>query len=226
MLVDPGAPIPAAATAIHGISDAHVADAAKTAEALAALSRFVGDRPIVGHAVGYDMAVLAAEARRLRQEPLAPPNLCTRLLAEMAAPALPDFTLETLGAWLGVAAGGAPQRPRATRARRRKSSWRCCRICATAASAPGRRPSGRCASLPREPATLAAAVEAAAPAARRRGRAGRPHRLLAYRHRVGDVMTSPPRFLEGDSRFARRCASWPRSGSAPSLSAARQGRAS
>ena len=37
LLVDPGAPIPAAATAIHGISDAHVADAAKTAEALAAL---------------------------------------------------------------------------------------------------------------------------------------------------------------------------------------------
>ena len=176
LLVDPDAPIPAAATAIHGISDAHVADAAKTAEALAALSRFVGDRPIVGHAVGYDMAVLAAEARRLKQEPLAPPNLCTRLLAEAAAPALPDFTLETLGAWLGVepeerhnALGDARTAAQIFLALLPYLRTRGVRTWAEAERAMR--------TLPRAPATLAAAVEAASrPQAG--ARAGRQHRFL------------------------------------------------
>ena len=173
------------------------------------------------------MAVLSAEARRLKQEPLAPPNLCTRLLAEVAAPALPDFTLETLGAWLGVepeerhnALGDAGNR-------RRKFSWRCCRVCAPAASRTWAEAERAMRTLPREPATLAAAVEAASPAPRREGEPVASIDSCAYRHRVGDVMTSPPRFLDGDRplREAARVMAEERA-SARSLCRARRGRVS
>lgn len=58
MLVAPGRAIPAASTAIHGITDAMVADAASFAEAARAFHRFVGDSVIVAHNAAFDMAFL------------------------------------------------------------------------------------------------------------------------------------------------------------------------
>jgi CBS domain-containing protein len=102
-LVAPGVPIPPSATAIHGIADADVAGAPNPAEALAQLGAFLAGRPVIGHAVLFDLAVLAAEASRHGVERLQARFLDTRILGEIAAPALPDYNLETLCAFLGIA---------------------------------------------------------------------------------------------------------------------------
>ena len=106
MLVNPGTPVPASATAIHGIADGDLRDAADARRALAELFRFLDGRPVIGHSVGFDLAVLGAEARRVGMVPLACEWLDTRALGEIVAPRLPDFTLETLCAWLGLVLEG------------------------------------------------------------------------------------------------------------------------
>src|SRR5690606_8712365 len=57
---------------------------------------------ILGHAIGFDLAVLAAEAERCGLPPPRLRALDTRLLAELVAPSLPGLTLEALCAWLSL----------------------------------------------------------------------------------------------------------------------------
>jgi len=52
-LVDPGEPIPAAATAVHGVADAGVAGAPGFVAAYAALRDYVGTDLIVGQTVAF-----------------------------------------------------------------------------------------------------------------------------------------------------------------------------
>lgn len=101
-LVDPGEPIPASATAIHGIADADVAGAATFTDAFAAFEAFRQGRPVIGHTIGYDLALLRGECQRagLSFEP--PPALCTRLLGELCFPSLAGYSLEILASRLGV----------------------------------------------------------------------------------------------------------------------------
>lgn len=73
--INPGIPIPAEATAIHGIGDADVADAMAPAEALTEVLgelRQAAERqvPIVGHNLTYDLTLLDREFRRHLSEPL------------------------------------------------------------------------------------------------------------------------------------------------------------
>ena len=67
-LVNPGAPIPAAATAVHGITDEMVADAPAVGDVLRNLERWWGSAdggtPVVAHHAAYDLTVLDREARR------------------------------------------------------------------------------------------------------------------------------------------------------------------
>jgi len=197
MLVNPGVPIPAAATAIHGLSNADVLGAKGAAAAIAALVRFVAGRPLIGHALGFDLAVLASEARRVDGIMFAPPFLDTRLLGELVAPTLPEFTLEALGAWLEVepeyrhsALGDARTAARLFAALIPHLRARGVRTWAEAKKA--------CRELPR--LSAAAAEE---------GWAEPPHAEPAvseealpridsypYRHRVRDIMTTPPHFLK------------------------------
>lgn len=101
-LVRPDEPIPAASTRIHNIDDAAVADAPSFSgvwpQAEAALTGV-----LIGHSVGFDLAVLKRECERasLPWQPRA--TLDTRLLAEVAEPQLAGYSLETLAAWLGIA---------------------------------------------------------------------------------------------------------------------------
>src|SRR6185369_8739740 len=67
-LVDPGRPIPASSTRIHGIDDARVAGAPSLDEALPGFDATCAGRVLVGHDIGFDVAVLA-RARRLRGLP-------------------------------------------------------------------------------------------------------------------------------------------------------------
>jgi DNA polymerase-3 subunit epsilon/CBS domain-containing protein len=105
-LVRPGIPIPGAATAIHGIGDDAVASAPSFAEVWPEFSAFTGDAVVIGHTLGFDLAVLERECRRAGLPWRRPRTLDTRLLAQIAAPNLAGFSLEHLAGWLGVALAG------------------------------------------------------------------------------------------------------------------------
>ena len=101
-LIRPGVVIPPLSTQIHGIDEAAVADAPSFAEVWPDLSAFIGDSVVIGHALGFDLAVLKRECERADVDWKRPRTLDTRLLAEVAEPNLAGFSLDNLAAWLGV----------------------------------------------------------------------------------------------------------------------------
>lgn len=102
-LVRPAKPIPRDAAHIHGIDDAAVKDAPPFAGIWPELLSCIGDRIVIGHSIGYDLAVLRQECTRAAVAWRPPRTLDVRLLAEVVAPNLPDYALERLAAWLDVA---------------------------------------------------------------------------------------------------------------------------
>lgn len=106
MLVDPRIAIPGAATRIHGITNAMVRDAPAWPRAAEALGAYVAGRVVIGYSIGFDLAVMAAEAERAGIVFDKPRTLCVRLLATVAGARLPDNSLDTIAAWLGVAVEG------------------------------------------------------------------------------------------------------------------------
>jgi CBS domain-containing protein len=101
-LVRPDIPIPAASTRIHGFSDAAVADAPRFAAVWPELTGFVGDTVLIGHSIGFDLAVLERECARANIPWQNRPSLCTRILSQIANPELADFSLDHVAGWLGV----------------------------------------------------------------------------------------------------------------------------
>src|SRR5262245_27464355 len=101
-LVAPGVPVPAASTAVHGIGDHDLRGAAPFKDVFPEIARFIGGRPVIGHTLGFDLAVLKRECALAGLKSPAWSTLDTRLLAEIVAPTLADFSLETLAAWLGI----------------------------------------------------------------------------------------------------------------------------
>ena len=101
-LIDPGEPIPQAASRIHGIDDAKIAGAPRFAAAWTEIADALGDAILIGHTIGFDLAVLKHECARAGLAWTTPRALDTRLLAEIAEPNLADFSLDSLAAWLGV----------------------------------------------------------------------------------------------------------------------------
>jgi DNA polymerase-3 subunit epsilon/CBS domain-containing protein len=101
-LIDPGMPIPAAATAIHSIGDADVAGAAGFAEAGAAFAAWVGPSVVLGYALGFDLAMLKAERERAGLAFAPPRSLDVAHLVQLLAPSLPSTALDTVAAWLGI----------------------------------------------------------------------------------------------------------------------------
>lgn len=84
-LINPGRSIPAEATRIHGIDDAMVAQAPTPREAVAGLRDFVGDFPVVGHLIAFDLAFLNPVARRAHV-PAFPLALDTLLMSTVLWP--------------------------------------------------------------------------------------------------------------------------------------------
>jgi len=105
-LVRPGMPIPQPATRIHGIDDSAVAAAQSFAEIWPDLSAALGDAVVIGHTLGFDLAVLKRECERAHIAWRRPRSLDTRLLAEVAWPDLAGYELDQLAAWLGVSVSG------------------------------------------------------------------------------------------------------------------------
>ena len=62
--VNPRVPIPKAASDLHGIHDEDVAEEGGFEEVAEELRDFIGDRPVVGHNVGFDTRFLNAEFER------------------------------------------------------------------------------------------------------------------------------------------------------------------
>jgi CBS domain-containing protein len=101
-LVSPGVSIPAVATAIHHIDDAKVAGAPSFAKVWPVLIDFIGGTVVIGHTVGFDLAVLQRECQRAGIAFHPPRALDTRLLAEIIEPTLAAYTIESLATWLAI----------------------------------------------------------------------------------------------------------------------------
>ena len=63
-LIDPGVPIPDASTRIHGISDNDVDGAIRFGAYVETLRELISGHVVVGHNIGFDLAVLRYEAAR------------------------------------------------------------------------------------------------------------------------------------------------------------------
>ena len=101
-LVNPGIPIPAASSAIHHLTDADVSSAPAFPDVAASLLEFCKDNVIVGHSIGFDITILGNEFERAGLAWTLPRTLDTLLLTQIAAPELPDYTLDTIASWLGI----------------------------------------------------------------------------------------------------------------------------
>lgn len=102
-LVHPGMPIPARASAIHGLTDADVAIAPPFALVAPALLAYWHRRVLIGHNIAFDFAILRHEAERLRL-PFRPPAavIDIGLLYAGLRPRVASITLETIAADFAV----------------------------------------------------------------------------------------------------------------------------
>ena len=101
-LINPGLAIPAASSAIHTITDADVADADNFSDMMPALSRWTGNAVVIGYSIGFDLAILQAEHKRHGLPWNPPRSLDVRHLFELVTDDLPEQSLDTAAAWLGV----------------------------------------------------------------------------------------------------------------------------
>lgn len=104
-LVHPQRPVPAASTAIHGITAEMLEGAPPIAEVLPAFARFAEDTVLVGHNVSFDLQFvkMAEPAAGVR---LSQPALDTLLLHAALHPDHEDHTLEAIASRLGVSVVG------------------------------------------------------------------------------------------------------------------------
>lgn len=103
-LVACDAEIPASARAVHGIDRAALAGAPAFGVLYPGIDAFIQGRIVIGHTIGFDIAMLTQEVERLGQRFVPPIALDIRLLAQLAEPGLPSYSLEALSAWLEIPA--------------------------------------------------------------------------------------------------------------------------
>jgi DNA polymerase-3 subunit epsilon/CBS domain-containing protein len=104
--VNPRVPIPPASTKIHGLTAEILADAPAFSEAYAGFRAFAADQVLIGHNVGFDLAILQRECKLSQLTPPQNRVLDTRLLAELCFPRLGGFTLDALASHLGLTITG------------------------------------------------------------------------------------------------------------------------
>jgi DNA polymerase-3 subunit epsilon/ATP-dependent DNA helicase DinG len=96
-LINPGRPIPYEITQLTGITDRDLVGKPRFDQVAAALMRFVGGAPVVGHNVGFDLGFLRGQG--LLTENL---GLDTWELATILLPGLPGYSLGVLAERLGL----------------------------------------------------------------------------------------------------------------------------
>jgi len=101
-LIDPQVPIPAGSTAIHTITDADVAGAESFKEVMPRFSAWTGNGVVIGYSIGFDLGILKTEHHRngLKWNP--PRSLDVRHLMQIVAPELPEQSLDTAAGWLDI----------------------------------------------------------------------------------------------------------------------------
>ena len=196
-----GESIPAETTRIHGIDDAMVAESPLFADVWPRFNMFRDEAVVIGHTVGFDLAVLKRECDLASLPWIRPRTLDTRLLAQIAAPELAGYTLEKLASWLGVEAAGrhsalgdAITTARVFLALMPKLRDRGIRTIAEAERA--------CLALTSVLDNQARSgwIEAVeAPARVDAERTLKRFDSYAYRHRNSDIMRVPPVFVESDT---------------------------
>ena len=204
-MVDPGMPIPPSSSAIHGITDDDVRSAGSAREALPALTLWIGQRLVIGWSIGFDLAMLKAEHVRC-DTPWNPyRSLCVRQLTALLAPGLPDPSLDATARWLGIGIEGRHEAVGDARAAAQIYT----------ALVPRLAEQGIVTLAQAERACLAltAQIEEEARAgwhpviAESRLRTADPKTFsridsFPFRHRVRDIMSTPPAVVDPDMRLA------------------------
>ena len=100
-LVDPGVPVSAASTRVHGLTNADLARQPSIGQALAAFARFTEEAVLVAHNASFDMEFLKRKGGEtgiaLRQ-----PVLCTLVLSAILHPNQTSHSLDTLLTRYGI----------------------------------------------------------------------------------------------------------------------------
>lgn len=101
-LVQPGIAIPPETTRVHGIADADVAGAPRFAEVEPRFAAYLGRSVLIGHTLSFDLAMLKREYGLIDQPWRAPRFLDVRWLARVVSPTLAHYDLDGLCAWLSI----------------------------------------------------------------------------------------------------------------------------
>lgn len=104
-LVNPERPIPRNVQAIHGITDAHVADAPCLAQVLPSFVMFLGDpesTTLLAHNASFDAGFLGTAMRRLNLPPLSHRIVDTLALSRWLQPGQRNYRLDTLARRFGL----------------------------------------------------------------------------------------------------------------------------
>lgn len=104
-LVDPGCPIPPAASAIHGITDADVAGRPRAGEALLPFLQLIEGAALVAHHAPFDVRVLSLELLRAGLALPTNPVLDTCAIPRSLKLDVPNHRLGTLARAFGVSQG-------------------------------------------------------------------------------------------------------------------------
>jgi len=102
LMIDPGIDIPARATAVHGIDRQRLAGAPPFGEVFGQVAASLAGAVVVGHFVGFDLAVLGREAARAHQPWHEPPSFDTAGLAATIGYHPEHFDLADLLGRLGI----------------------------------------------------------------------------------------------------------------------------
>lgn len=102
-LVDPGIPMPRAASRVSGITDDMVHGRPTVDGVLPSFLAFLGDALPIAHNAAFDVGFLAADAARLGLAAPSTPVIDTRSLARAVFPDRRSFALDALCRELGVA---------------------------------------------------------------------------------------------------------------------------
>lgn len=105
-LVNPGRPIPASASAVHGITNTMVAERPPVASVLPEIFQAMKGSVLVGHNIGFDIALLKRAAASAGLAWPDPPWLDIILLAGALEPDAPDLNLDTMARNTGVNVSG------------------------------------------------------------------------------------------------------------------------
>ncbi len=107
-LVNPGMPIPFAASSVNGITDDMVADSPEFDEVLGQFLEFAGDAVLVGHNIQcFDMKFIQKSAQRYYGQMIGNDYIDTLQLARLYLPQLTHFALTDLARHYGISTRGA-----------------------------------------------------------------------------------------------------------------------